>query len=194
MMEDIFMSTKDKAILNLKSSEKVNNFLKSNHLHKKDFAEMIGVTLSYVYNLIDETIPFSTRTTTLERIAVVMDISPEEFIEYKIPQEPLVIDEAVEFITEKKKEKFTSTQQFLKAFPRKQRVEIVDFLRGARPLPLNWKELNLIATVLDITNKDIYPYWEERLKQLLENSGFNVNANVQLLDAMFKCSRSFIQK
>lgn len=188
------MSTKDKAILNLKSSEKVNNFLKSNHLHKKDFAEMIGVTLSYVYNLIDETIPFSTRTTTLERIAVVMDISPEEFIEYKIPQEPLVIDEAVEFITEKKKEKFTSTQQFLKAFPRKQRVEIVDFLRGARPLPLNWKELNLIATVLDITNKDIYPYWEERLKQLLENSGFNVNANVQLLDAMFKCSRSFIQK
>ena len=194
MMEDIFMSTKDKAILNLKSSEKVNNFLKSNHLHKKDFAEMIGVTLSYVYNLIDETIPFSTRTTTLERIAVVMDISPEEFIEYKIPQEPLVIDEAVEFITEKKKEKFTSTQQFLKAFPRKQRVEIVDFLRGARPLPLNWKELNLIATVLDITNKDIYPYWEERLKQLLENSGFNVNANEQLLDAMFKCSRSFIQK
>ena len=41
------MSTKSKAIVNLKSSEKVANFLESNHLHKKDFAEMIGVTLSY---------------------------------------------------------------------------------------------------------------------------------------------------
>ena len=35
---------------------------------------MIGVTLSYVYNLIDNTIPFSTRGTTLERIATVMEI------------------------------------------------------------------------------------------------------------------------
>ena len=187
------MSTKNKAILNLKSSEKVNNFLQSNHLHKKDFAEMIGVTLSYVYNLIDETIPFSTRTTTLERIAVVMDVAPEEFIEYKIPQEPLVIDEAVEFISEKRKEKFSSTQQFLKSFPRKQRVEIVDFLRGAKPLPLNWKELSLMATVLNIQEKDIYPFWEARLEQLLENSGFNKNANPQLLEAMFKCTRQFIQ-
>ena len=51
---------------------------------------MIGVTLSYVYNLIDETIPFSTRSTTLERIATVMDVAPEEFEEYKIPQEPIL--------------------------------------------------------------------------------------------------------
>ena len=49
----------------LKSSEKVAKFLEDNGLHKKDFAEMIGVTLSYVYNLIDETIPFSTRSTTI---------------------------------------------------------------------------------------------------------------------------------
>ena len=42
-----------------KSSQKVAKFLEKNNLHKKDFAEMIGVTLSYVYNLIDETIPFS---------------------------------------------------------------------------------------------------------------------------------------
>ena len=42
------MSTKSKSIVNLKSSEKVAHFLESNHLHKKDFAEMIGVTLSYV--------------------------------------------------------------------------------------------------------------------------------------------------
>ena len=42
-----------KQIIPEKSSEKVAKFLKKNSLHKKDFAEMIGVTLSYVYNLID---------------------------------------------------------------------------------------------------------------------------------------------
>ena len=54
-----------KQIIPEKSSEKVAKFLKKNALHKRDFAEMIGVTLSYVYNLIDETVPFSTRVTTI---------------------------------------------------------------------------------------------------------------------------------
>ena len=156
------MSTKSKAIVNLKSSEKVANFLESNHLHKKDFAEMIGVTLSYVYNLIDSAIPFSTRGITLERIATVMDVEPEEFVEYKIPQEPILMDESIEFLKEKQKEKGISTVQLLKSFPRKKRVEIVDILRGARPIPLDWKELSLIAQVLDINKEEIYPYWEER--------------------------------
>ena len=43
--------------------------------------------MSYVYNLIDENVPFSSRSTTLERIATVMDINPEEFMEYQIPSE-----------------------------------------------------------------------------------------------------------
>ena len=72
------MTSKSKPIIQIKSSQKVAKFLDSNMLHKKDFAEMIGVTLSYVYNLIDNTIPFSTRSTTLERIATVMDIEPED--------------------------------------------------------------------------------------------------------------------
>ena len=55
------MSMKNKPIVNEKSSQKVARFLEKNNLHKKDFAQMIGVTLSYVYNLIDETIPFSSR-------------------------------------------------------------------------------------------------------------------------------------
>ena len=88
---------KNKPIVQEKSSEKVAKFLEKNALHKKDFAEMIGVTLSYVYNLIDNSIPFSTRGTTLERIATVMEIEPEEFEEYKIPQEPILIDYSVEF-------------------------------------------------------------------------------------------------
>jgi len=72
---------KAKMNTNIKSSEKLSIFLEKNELHKKDFAEMIGVTLSYVYNLIDNAIPFSTRGTTLERIATVMEVEPEEFEE-----------------------------------------------------------------------------------------------------------------
>jgi plasmid maintenance system antidote protein VapI len=78
-----------KQIIPEKSSEKLIKFLNKNSLHKKDFAEMIGVTLSYVYNLIDETVPFSTRGTTIERIATVMGINPEEFNEYYLEQERL---------------------------------------------------------------------------------------------------------
>ena len=92
---------KTKQIIPQKSSEKVAVFLEKNALHKRDFAEMIGVTLSYVYNLIDETVSFSTRSTTIERIATVMEIDPEEFSEYKIPQEPILIDETVEAAVKK---------------------------------------------------------------------------------------------
>jgi len=186
------MSTKSKAIVNLKSSEKVANFLDSNHLHKKDFAEMIGVTLSYVYNLIDNAIPFSTRGITLERIAAVMDIEPEEFVEYKIPQEPILLDDAVAFLREKQDIKGISTVQLLKSFPRKKRVEIVDILRGARPIPLDLKELSLIAQVLDINKEEIYPYWEMRVRQLFQTAGMNLQTNQGLVDAMFDCARKYV--
>ena len=188
------MSTKSKSIVNLKSSEKLSAFLSENKLHKKDFAQMVGVTLSYVYNLTDNTIPFSTRSTTLERIAVVMDISPEEFIEYKIPQEPVLIDDSIEFLKEKIKSKNISTLQFLKSFPRKKRVEIVDILRGAKPLPLDWQELDNIASLLDISKEEIYVYWENRLKQVLSLAGFNFEANRELGNSIFNCCRKFIEK
>ena len=188
------MSNKKNSIITMKSSEMLYNFLENTHLHKRDFAQMIGVTLSYVYNLIDETIPFSTRSTTLERIATVMDISPEEFAEYKIPQDPILIDETTEFIREKQKEKKMSTVQLLKSFPRKQRLEIVDILRGARPIPLDWEDISLIAQVLDISKEEIYDFWEMRLKQVLQNAGFNFESNQALATAMFNCARDYIYK
>lgn len=181
-----------KSIIQTKSSQKVAKFLESNNLHKKDFAEMIGVTLSYVYNLIDNTIPFSTRSTTLERIATVMEIEPEVFEEYKIPQEPILIDESIEFLKDTIKLKGLSNVSFLKSFPRKKRLEIVDILRGASPLPIDFKELNMIAQVLDLKKDEIYPLWEARLKQVLESSGMNITANAQLINTMFECAKKFI--
>ncbi len=175
-----------------KSSEKVAKFLEKNSLHKKDFAEMIGVTLSYVYNLIDETIPFSTRSTTLERIATVMEIAPEEFEEYKIPQEPILKDDTIELLKSMLKDKKMSVVSFLKAFPRKKRVEIVDMLRGAYPIPIDFKELSMIGQILELDKNDIYNIWEERIKQVLETNGMNLNNNAALINAMFECAKKYI--
>ncbi len=186
------MNTKNKPIVQEKSSEKVAKFLEKNALHKKDFAEMIGVTLSYVYNLIDDTIPFSTRSTTLERIATVMQIEPEVFEEYKIPQEPILIDESVEMIKQGITKKKITVVNFLKAFPRKKRLEIVDILRGALPIPIDFKELQLIGQILDLGKDEIYAIWEKRLRQVLEINGMNTNANAALVNTMFDCAKKYI--
>lgn len=190
--EDDNMKSKDKPIIQEKSSEKVAKFLEKNGLHKKDFAEMIGVTLSYVYNLIDDTIPFSTRGTTLERIATVMEIEPEEFEEYKIPQEPRVIDDFVEYLQAEMKHKKMSVVNFLKAFPRRKRLEIVDILRGNLPIPIDYKELTMIAQVLELNKDDVYNMWEKRMKNVLETNGMNIYANAALVNAMFDCAKKYI--
>ena len=123
-----------------------------------------------------------------------MDIELEEFVEYKIPLEPIIIDEAVEFLREHQKDKGISTVQLLKSFPRKKRVEIVDILRGARPIPLDWRELTLIAQILDIDKEEIYPFWEQRARQLLQSAGMNLQTNQGLVDSMFDCARDYVDK
>ena len=183
---------KNKPIIKQKSSEKVGAFLEKNGLHKKDFAEMIGVTLSYVYNLIDESIPFSTRSTTLERIATVMEIEPEDFEEYKIPQEPILIDDSVEFIKNVLKQQNMSTVNFLKSFPRKKRLDIVDMLRGVLPVPIDFKELEMIGKILELDKEDIYQIWEKRMKQVLETNGMNIYSNAALVNSMLECARKMI--
>ena len=181
-----------KQIIPEKSSEKVAKFLKKNSLHKRDFAEMIGVTLSYVYNLIDETVPFSTRGTTIESIATVMDIKPENFSEYRIPQEPILIDDSVEILKDYIKENNLSVVNFLKAFPRKKRIDIVDILRGALPVPIDFKELKLIGKTLNIPDEEVYSMWQNRMKQVLESAGMNIYSNTGLINSMFTCAKKYI--
>ena len=153
---------------------------------------MTGVTLSYVYNLIDETVPFSTRGTTIERIATVMDIEPEEFAEYRIPQEPILVDEAIETLREYIKENKLSIVAFLKSFPRKKRIDVVDILRGALPIPIDYKELKLIGKTLNMPDEEVYNMWEQRIKQVLESAGMNVYANSGLLTSMLDCARNYL--
>jgi len=175
------------------SSQRLVNFLEEKGLHKKDFAEMIGVTLSYVYSLIDNTITFSTRTTTLERIAVVMDIPPEEFPEYKVSEEPKLLDPGIEFLKGKQRETGLSNLDFIKKFPRKRRVEIVDLWREALPLPLDWNYLQSISDILQVSPKEIYPFWQSRMQQYLMSGGIDVISNSGLVNALFEGAKSYLK-
>ena len=144
--------------------------------------------------MIDETVPFSTRGTTIERIATVMDINPEDFSEYRIPQEPILIDESTETLKEYIKESGMSMVSFLKSFPRKKRIDIVDILRGALPVPIDYKELQLVGKTLNMPDEEVYLMWENRVKQVLESAGMNIYSNSELINSMFDCAKKYLMK
>ncbi|MEW5818627.1 MAG: helix-turn-helix transcriptional regulator [Cyanobacteriota bacterium] len=175
------------------SSIRLIRFLEENRLHKKDFAEMIGVTLSYVYSLIDSKVSFSKRITTLERIAVVMGISPNDFPEYKCPEEPKLIDPGVQYLKIQQKKLGLTNVQLLKRFPRSRRVEIVDLWRGAEPLPLDWNYLASILSVLNVSVKDFYPYWQTRMQQYLIAGGIDPISNAGFMNNLFNSCREYLK-
>ena len=174
-----------------KISQKVAEFLEKNKIHKKDFAQLIGVTLSYVYNLIDEAIPFSTRSTTLERVATVMDIAPEEFDEYVISSDPVPYDKNLESIKDYMKKNKLSTVEFLKKFERKKRLQIVDILRGAKPLFIDFSEFKKIGEILNIKDEELFNLWKNVFVEHLEDNGFDEAVNRELLDAMFNGAKKY---
>lgn len=180
--------------LSTKSSQKLAQFLEKNQIHKKDFAQMIGVTLSYIYNLIDNTIPFSTRGTTLERIATVMEVEPEIFEEYRIPQEPILVDDSVLKIKKALKSKKIKITDYLKNFPRNKRIDIVDMLRGALPLPIDYNELKLMCSNIGMNSEETFNIWETRFKQILESNGMNVYTNSELVNKIVDCAKDYITK
>ncbi len=185
---------KNTPVKEIKSSKKVSDFLNKNNLHKKDFAQMIGVTLSYVYNIIDENIPFSTRSTTIERIATVMDILPEEFREYVIEEDPIPYNKNLETIKTYIKGNKMTIVDFLKFFERKKRLKMVDILRGKDPLPIDFEELKNIKEILKINDEEFFNLWENIFIEYLEKGGFDKKKNEILLNSMLICAKNFALK
>ncbi len=183
---------KNKPKVNQKSSKKVSDFLEKNNIHKKDFALMIGVTLSYVYNLIDEAIPFSTRGTTLERIATVMDIMPEEFDEYVIPSDPVPYNKNLEIIKEYMAKNKLSTVEFLKKFEKKKRLQMVDILRGFEPLYIDFAEFKKVGEILNMPQEELFELWKDVFSEYLQKGSFNIENNKELLDSMFSGAKKYI--
>ena len=95
---------------------------------------------------------------------------------------------ALEYIKENK----LSIVAFLKSFPRKKRIDVVDILRGALPIPIDYKELKLIGKTLNMPDEEVYNMWEQRIKQVLESAGMNVYANSGLLTSMLDCARNYL--
>ncbi|CDE97789.1 unknown [Clostridium sp. CAG:813] len=50
----------------------------------------------------------------------------------------------------------------------------------------------MIGKILDLDNNDIYNIWEDRIKQVLEINGMDLNNNAALLNSMFECARKYI--
>ena len=84
-----------------------------------------------------------------------------------------------------------SVIDFLKSFPRNKRLEIVDMLRGAMPVPVDYNELKFIGNTIGMNNEEIFDIWETRLKQTLENGGMNLNSNSELIDKMIACAKKY---
>ena len=99
----------------------------------------------------------------------------------------------VDFLKNTLKKKKMSVVNFLKAFPRKKRIDIVDILRGALPMPLDYKELSAIGKVAGLNKEKIYSIWEGRLRQVLESNGMNIYSNSELVNAMLDCAKKHVE-
>ena len=71
-------------------------------------------------------------------------------------------------------------------------IDIVDILRGALPMPLDYKELSAIGKVAGLDKAKIYSIWEGRLRQVLESNGMNIYSNSELVNAMLECAKKHV--
>ena len=60
------------------------------------------------------------------------------------------------------------------------------------PLPIDYKELKMIGTTLNMPDVEIYNLWENRLKQVLESAGMNIYSNAGLVNSMFECAKKHL--
>ena len=67
-------------------------------------------------------------------------------------------------------------------------------LRGALPLPIDYKELKMIGKSLNMPDEEVYMIWENRMKQVLESAGMNVYSNSGLINSMFDCAKKYLMK
>lgn len=169
------------------------NFLETHRLHKKELAELIGVTLSYVYNLLDPEAGFSSRQTTLERIATVMDLPVSQFPEYRATAaEETTLpshsqphqQEGVAFLKQRQQELGLSNLEVFRRMPSGYRLATVDLWRGAVPFPLDWAWLGFLAQVFVVSRQALYPFWELRLAHYLDEGGFHTEDNSALWESI----------
>ena len=167
------------------SAEKLHNFLESTQLHKKEFAELIGVTLSYVYTLLDPALPFSSRPSTLSRIATVMGCSVNDFVEAPSHHSPLTLSDGMLFLMRQQAQQNLSNLDVFQLFPVSERFTLVELWRGAKPLPIDWAFLEAIGKNLGLSPNDLFPYWQQRVQDMFIQHGLDPHQNKRILTGLF---------
>lgn len=51
----------------------------------------------------------------------------------------------------------------------------------------------MIGQTLGLSKNDIFNLWEDRMKQVLETNGMNIQSNLALVNAMLDCARKYIE-
>ena len=118
---------------------------------------------------------------------------PEEFIEYQIPQDVPIYSENLEFLKDTIKQNKLTTVDFLKLFERKKRLNLVDVLRGAKPLPIDFSELKNIADILKMSDEELFELWRARMSEFLQEGGFNLDKNKKLIQSMFEGAKRYLK-
>ena len=173
------------------SSQKLKTFLEENKLSKKELANMIGVTQSYVYNLADERVPFSTKRETIERLAVVMGIEPSEFKEYiSSSKNPYYINNSAGAKFLEIRENYEiSNLELLKKVPRELQLKVVDILRGDANIPPDITLIKMLLGLLSerFSNSDCLVILEAALRDACKQAGTILNeANIEMIKTMAK--------
>ena len=79
-------------------------------------------------------------------------------------------------------------------FEKKKRLELVDILRGAKPIQIDYEELKKIALALSMSKEELFTMWKKRMVEYLEQGGFNIEKNAKLTDTIFNCAQKFISQ
>lgn len=139
-----------------KSSQDIKEFLEETQLSKKELAHMVGVSQSYIYNLIEGRAPFTSKRDLLERLAVIMDKDPREFDEYQGPPKinPYYVDNSAraKYLEIKQGCKITNLDLIRKVPPELQ-LKVVDILRCEEDIP---PDITFIEMLLRLLNDRVY--------------------------------------
>lgn len=158
-----------------KSSQGLKEFIEETHLSKKELANMIGVTLSYVYNLANENAPFTRRKDTLERLAVVMGVDPIEFEEYPGGSNinPYYVDNSARAKYLDIRQNYTiSNLDLIRKVPPELQLKVVDILRG-KDIPPDITFIRMLLKLLDnrISGADCYTILGAAVIDAFEQAG-----------------------
>ena len=115
-----------------------------------------------------------------------------QYVNIEIPSDVITFSENLLLLKDLIKHNNYSTLEFLKLFERKKRLELVDILRGAKPIQIDFLELKKIAENLNMSNNELFSLWKSRMIEYLKEGGFNIEKNKKLLDTMFNCANSAI--